>query len=60
MAADVGAVVECRPVGATWFIDEGQAEWKILVVSTDPNEVLTSATQSSMFSTLRLAKYKRA
>jgi inorganic pyrophosphatase len=32
--AGVGEIVRCRPVGAVCLIDEGKADWKILVVST--------------------------
>ena len=31
----VGEVVRCRPLGAVCLIDEGQADWKILVVNAD-------------------------
>lgn len=31
----VGAVVQCRPIGAVCLIDEGRADWKILVVNVD-------------------------
>lgn len=32
---EVGAVVRCRPLGAVCLIDEGQADWKVLVVNVD-------------------------
>lgn len=30
-----GAVVQCRPLGAVCLIDDGEADWKILVVNTE-------------------------
>jgi len=39
----VGEVVHCRPVGAVCLIDEGQADWKILVVNADSDSLLASA-----------------
>jgi inorganic pyrophosphatase len=40
---DVGNVVRCRPIGAVCLIDEGRADWKILVVDMDSQEPLSSA-----------------
>jgi len=40
---DPGAVVRCRPLGAVCLIDEGQADWKILVVNVDVESALSHA-----------------
>ncbi|CAK0906347.1 unnamed protein product [Prorocentrum cordatum] len=32
----VGAVVECRILGAVCLVDEGEADWKVFVVNTKP------------------------
>lgn len=40
---EVGTIVECRPVGAVCLIDEGQADWKVLVVNVDVKNPLSSA-----------------
>jgi inorganic pyrophosphatase len=42
-AAGVGEVVTCRPLGAVCLIDEGQADWKIIVVNTQANCPLAAA-----------------
>lgn len=42
-AVAVGVAVACRPLGAVCLIDEGQADWKILVVSTEAEEPLAAA-----------------
>lgn len=34
-AAGIGAIVQCRPIGAVCLIDEGRVDWKILVVNTE-------------------------
>jgi len=39
----VGAVVRCFPVGAMCLIDEGQADWKVLVVNVDAKSPLAAA-----------------
>lgn len=41
--AGVGEVVICRPLGMVCLIDEGQADWKIIVVNTEANCPLASA-----------------
>eukprot|EP00930_Biecheleria_cincta_P055768 TRINITY_DN42048_c0_g1_i1.p1 TRINITY_DN42048_c0_g1~~TRINITY_DN42048_c0_g1_i1.p1 ORF type:complete len:509 (-),score=91.92 TRINITY_DN42048_c0_g1_i1:133-1659(-) len=40
---EVGTVVNCRPLGAVCLIDEGQADWKVLVVNVDVKNPLASA-----------------
>lgn len=40
---EVGAIVNCRPLGAVCLIDEGQADWKVLVVNVDAKSPLASA-----------------
>jgi len=42
-AAGVGEVVTCRALGAVCLIDEGQADWKIIVVNTKANCKLAAA-----------------
>eukprot|EP00933_Yihiella_yeosuensis_P017194 TRINITY_DN14432_c0_g1_i1.p1 TRINITY_DN14432_c0_g1~~TRINITY_DN14432_c0_g1_i1.p1 ORF type:complete len:375 (-),score=66.13 TRINITY_DN14432_c0_g1_i1:493-1617(-) len=42
-SSGVGTVVRCRPIGAVCLIDEGKADWKILVVNVDFNGPLASA-----------------
>lgn len=42
-AAGVGEVVCCRPLGAVCLIDEGQADWKVIVVNTNAKGPLASA-----------------
>eukprot|EP00933_Yihiella_yeosuensis_P051740 TRINITY_DN4971_c0_g1_i2.p1 TRINITY_DN4971_c0_g1~~TRINITY_DN4971_c0_g1_i2.p1 ORF type:complete len:407 (-),score=70.89 TRINITY_DN4971_c0_g1_i2:830-2050(-) len=42
--AAVGEVIRCRPLGAVCLIDEGQADWKILVVNVDANDPLSDAS----------------
>mmetsp|Transcript_99191 Transcript_99191/g.319862 ORF Transcript_99191/g.319862 Transcript_99191/m.319862 type:complete len:455 (+) Transcript_99191:140-1504(+) len=42
-ASPVGTVVRCRVLGAVCLIDEGQADWKVLVVSTDGPGPLAAA-----------------
>lgn len=32
---EVGQVAKCRPLGAVCLIDEGRADWKVLVVNTE-------------------------
>jgi len=32
----VGAIVECRILGAVCLVDEGEADWKVFVVNTKP------------------------
>eukprot|EP00441_Pelagodinium_beii_P017689 CAMPEP_0197671602 /NCGR_PEP_ID=MMETSP1338-20131121/77005_1 /TAXON_ID=43686 ORGANISM="Pelagodinium beii, Strain RCC1491" /NCGR_SAMPLE_ID=MMETSP1338 /ASSEMBLY_ACC=CAM_ASM_000754 /LENGTH=499 /DNA_ID=CAMNT_0043251529 /DNA_START=12 /DNA_END=1508 /DNA_ORIENTATION=- len=39
----VGAIVRCFPVGAMCLIDEGQADWKVLVVNVDADSPLAAA-----------------
>eukprot|EP00440_Ansanella_granifera_P029790 gb/GFBE01032358.1/.p1 GENE.gb/GFBE01032358.1/~~gb/GFBE01032358.1/.p1 ORF type:complete len:513 (+),score=83.30 gb/GFBE01032358.1/:1-1539(+) len=39
----VGEVVVCRPLGAVCLIDEGQADWKVIVVNTKLDGPLASA-----------------
>jgi len=39
----VGEIVQCRPLGAVCLIDEGQADWKIIVVSTAASDPLAQA-----------------
>eukprot|EP00931_Biecheleriopsis_adriatica_P009142 TRINITY_DN110239_c0_g1_i1.p1 TRINITY_DN110239_c0_g1~~TRINITY_DN110239_c0_g1_i1.p1 ORF type:complete len:520 (+),score=90.11 TRINITY_DN110239_c0_g1_i1:59-1618(+) len=39
----VGEVVKCRPLGAVCLIDEGQADWKVIVVNTEADGPLASA-----------------
>jgi len=41
--AGVGEVVQCRPLGAVCLIDEGQADWKVLAVSTGHGGPLSEA-----------------
>jgi len=41
--ASVGAVVRCLPLGAVCLIDEGQADWKVLVVNVDGKGPLAGA-----------------
>eukprot|EP00438_Fugacium_kawagutii_P036635 Skav209261 [mRNA] locus=scaffold1552:41288:44083:+ [translate_table: standard] len=40
---EVGAIVRCRVLGAVCLIDEGQADWKVLVVNIDSNTALANA-----------------
>jgi len=40
---EVGTIVRCRVLGAVCLIDEGQADWKVLVVNVDSNTALASA-----------------
>eukprot|EP00929_Paragymnodinium_shiwhaense_P071816 TRINITY_DN36472_c1_g1_i1.p1 TRINITY_DN36472_c1_g1~~TRINITY_DN36472_c1_g1_i1.p1 ORF type:complete len:477 (-),score=81.70 TRINITY_DN36472_c1_g1_i1:417-1847(-) len=40
----VGEVVQCRPLGAVCLIDEGQADWKVLVVNTEADDPLAQAS----------------
>jgi len=40
---EVGAVVRCRVLGAVCLIDEGQADWKVLVVNVNSNSALAEA-----------------
>jgi inorganic pyrophosphatase len=40
---DPGAVVNCRPLGAVCLIDEGKADWKIIVVNVDVESALSDA-----------------
>lgn len=42
-ASCVGQIVRCRPLGAVCLIDQGQADWKILVVSTELQGPLAAA-----------------
>lgn len=42
-AVPVGKVVRCRPLGAVCLIDEGQADWKIIVVNTEAKGPLAEA-----------------
>jgi len=39
----VGEVVQCRPLGAVCLIDEGRADWKVLVVNLDSEGPLARA-----------------
>lgn len=39
----VGTIVRCRPLGAVCLIDEGQADWKVLVVNVDAKSPLADA-----------------
>lgn len=39
----VGVVVRCRPLGAACVVDEGRADWKILVVNVEHDGPLASA-----------------
>mmetsp|Transcript_22612 Transcript_22612/g.40829 ORF Transcript_22612/g.40829 Transcript_22612/m.40829 type:complete len:401 (+) Transcript_22612:53-1255(+) len=39
----VGEVVECHPLGAVCLIDEGQADWKVLVVNVASKGALAEA-----------------
>lgn len=39
----VGTIVRCRPLGAVCLIDEGQADWKVLVVNVDAKNSLADA-----------------
>ncbi|CAE8581657.1 unnamed protein product, partial [Polarella glacialis] len=39
----VGKIACCRPLGAVCLIDEGQADWKIIVVNTELEDPLASA-----------------
>jgi len=39
----VGTVVQCRPLGAVCLIDEGRADWKVLVVNVDTKGPLSGA-----------------
>ncbi|CAJ1338928.1 unnamed protein product [Effrenium voratum] len=39
----VGAIVRCRVLGAVCLIDEGQADWKVLVVNVDSKSALADA-----------------
>ena len=45
--ASVGDVVVCRPLGAVCLIDEGQADWKILVVNTQIDSPLAAARSTA-------------
>ncbi|CAE8630608.1 unnamed protein product, partial [Polarella glacialis] len=40
---EVGVIVKCRVLGAVCLIDEGQADWKVLVVNTETNSPLANA-----------------
>jgi len=40
---EVGTIVRCRVLGAVCLIDEGQADWKVLVVNVDSNTALAHA-----------------
>jgi inorganic pyrophosphatase len=40
---DPGAVVRCRPLGAVCLIDDGEADWKTLVVNVDVESPLSDA-----------------
>lgn len=40
---EVGTIVRCRVLGAVCLIDEGQADWKVLVVNVDSNNSLADA-----------------
>lgn len=42
-AAGVGEVVCCRVLGAVCLIDEGQADWKVIVVNTAAKDPLSAA-----------------
>lgn len=42
-AIEVGKIVCCRPLGAVCLIDEGQADWKIIVINSECNDPLASA-----------------
>lgn len=39
----VGAIVQCRPLGAVCLIDEGKADWKILAVNVEAAGPLANA-----------------
>eukprot|EP00930_Biecheleria_cincta_P037765 TRINITY_DN25944_c0_g1_i1.p1 TRINITY_DN25944_c0_g1~~TRINITY_DN25944_c0_g1_i1.p1 ORF type:complete len:513 (+),score=103.32 TRINITY_DN25944_c0_g1_i1:32-1570(+) len=39
----VGQVVRCRPLGAVCLIDEGRADWKVMVVNTELRGPLAAA-----------------
>lgn len=39
----VGTIVRCRALGAVCLIDEGQADWKVLVVNVDSKSPLADA-----------------
>ena len=43
----VGDVVICRPLGAVCLIDEGQADWKILVVNTQSDSPVAAARSTA-------------
>ncbi|CAE7237753.1 unnamed protein product [Symbiodinium pilosum] len=40
---EVGTIVRCRVLGAVCLIDEGQADWKVLVVNVDSKSALANA-----------------
>lgn len=40
---EVGTIVRCRVLGAVCLIDEGQADWKVLVVNVDSKTALANA-----------------
>jgi inorganic pyrophosphatase len=42
-AVEAGAVVQCRPLGAVCLIDDGEADWKVLVVNTEHQGLLAKA-----------------
>jgi inorganic pyrophosphatase len=42
-AVDPGAVVSCRVLGAVCLIDEGRADWKVIVVNVEAKDPLASA-----------------
>ncbi|CAE7590499.1 PPA6 [Symbiodinium sp. CCMP2456] len=43
----VGDVIICRPLGAVCLIDEGQADWKILVVNTQSDSPVATARSTA-------------
>mmetsp|Transcript_6510 Transcript_6510/g.14992 ORF Transcript_6510/g.14992 Transcript_6510/m.14992 type:complete len:508 (-) Transcript_6510:77-1600(-) len=40
---EVGTIVRCRVIGAVCLIDEGQADWKVMVVNVDSKSPLANA-----------------
>mmetsp|Transcript_126625 Transcript_126625/g.300836 ORF Transcript_126625/g.300836 Transcript_126625/m.300836 type:complete len:499 (-) Transcript_126625:208-1704(-) len=40
---EVGTIVRCRVLGAVCLIDEGQADWKVMVVNVDSKSALANA-----------------